>query len=80
MCVLSVERRLKMISDRPEYVKLIFFINITLIMRAVVTVEMTLVGKHVSVPSGVLSANWFKFPWAITFASNHSRRLVGIRH
>lgn len=49
------------------------FYDVVFIMRAIVAIQMTLIRKHVSIASGVLSTNWLKFSWTIAVALNHSR-------
>lgn len=57
----------------PNLKSLLIHTHLTLIMGAVVAVEVTLVGEHVSIASGVLSANWLKFSRAVTVAFDNSR-------
>jgi hypothetical protein len=46
---------------------------LTLIMGAIIAQEVTLVGEHISIPSGVLGTNRLKFPRAITVASTRNQ-------
>lgn len=48
------------------------FDDVILVVSTIVAHEVTLVGEHISVPSGVLSTNWLKFPRTIAVTLNQS--------